>query len=78
MCSSPGRSGVDHPGVHRTFRACLAEAVRRGRLERNPALVWPDLAGADHSRLSPCRSSTPEPLCERPPDDEMPCDWKWR
>jgi hypothetical protein len=26
-------------GVHRTFRACPGEAVRRGRLERNPALV---------------------------------------
>jgi integrase len=39
-------------GVHRTFRACLAEALRRGRLERNPALVARP-GRADHSEVDP-------------------------
>jgi integrase len=39
-------------GVHRTFRACLAEAVRRGRLQRNPALVARP-GRADHSEVDP-------------------------
>jgi integrase len=39
-------------GVHRTVRACLAEAVRRGRLERNPALVARP-ARADQAEVDP-------------------------
>jgi hypothetical protein len=63
--------------VHRTFRACLAEAVRRGRLEQTRPW-WPGPAGPIIPRSTPCRSSKPEPSCERPPDDQMPSDGHWR
>jgi hypothetical protein len=50
--SAPGRRAATIQGVRRTFRACLAEAVRRGRLERNPALVARP-GRADHSEVDP-------------------------
>jgi integrase len=45
-----GVRAVTIQGVHRTVRACLAEAIRRGRLDRNLALVARP-GRADHAEV---------------------------